>query len=327
MSNPSAFYIAVGIAAVGGLSFNYLRRQHFARLWTKQLQTLDPKNPNDTDLIVKHVIGYDYPFEMFLGLNLGFYRTFCSPTIAGVYRNTGVIANTADKRVCDTDLLIYIWMDYGLDSELGKASYEHLSKIHGLHASKTRNADFIFVLCCLVADGIQFSDDFGWKKMDPKEKEAFWEFFRRVGERMELKDIPDSLEECHAFVDKYIEDDRSTRASKAGVALTKVITDLVCEWYYLAPPFLCRMAVSVLLYKLGPTFHAKLGLKKPSAFSFGVINTALWARKQLLHFVPPRSYPYKLSDAILSSKYGHPISKQIIAQVGPVDMLANINVH
>ena len=218
-------------------------------------------------------------------------------------------------------------MDHGLDSELGKASYEHLNKIHGLHAAKTRNADFIFVLCCLVVDGIQFSNDYGWKKMEPKEREAFWEFFRRVGERMELKDIPNTLEECHAFVDEYTKDDRYTRASKAGAALTRAINDLVCEWYYLAPPFLCRMTVSVLLYQMGRTFHAKLGLKKPSAFSFVLINSALWARKQLLRIVPPRTYPYKLSDEILSTKYGSPVSKQIIAQVGPVDMLAKINAH
>ncbi|KAF9991731.1 hypothetical protein BGZ80_002544 [Entomortierella chlamydospora] len=326
MAHPSLLSAGVGVAALGvGISYSFLRRQHFARSWRKQLEELDPKKPNDTDLIIKHVVGYDYPLEMFLALNFCFYRTFCSPTIAGVYRNTGAIANTADKRACDTDLLMHIWMDYGLDSELGKSSYLHLNKIHGLHATKTRNVDFVFVLCCLVVDAIQFTNDYGWKKLHSKEKQAIWEFYHRVGERMELKDIPNSLEECIAFVDKYTEDNRSARVSKDGVALTKVITDLVCEWYYLAPPFLCRIAASVLLYQMGPTFHSKLGLEKPSIFSFALINSALWVRKQILRLTPPRTIPYKLSDVIMSTKYSCPVSKQSIVQVGPVEMLEKIN--
>ncbi|KAF9435719.1 hypothetical protein BGZ76_005684, partial [Entomortierella beljakovae] len=227
LNEPSLLYAGIGVATVGvGISYNYIRRLHFKRSWNKQLELLDPKNPKDTDLIIKHLVGYDYPFEMFLALNFCFYRTFCSPTIAGVYRNTGAIANTADKRACDTDLLMHIWMDYGLDSEQGTASYLHLNKIHGMHSKKTRNVDFVFVLCCLVVDAIQFTNDYGFKAINEKEKQALWEFYRRVGERMELKDIPNSLEECIAFVDKYTEDERSARVSNDGVALTKVITDL-----------------------------------------------------------------------------------------------------
>ncbi|KAF9093330.1 hypothetical protein BGX27_001623, partial [Mortierella sp. AM989] len=196
MPIPSLLYTGIGVATLGvGISYSCFRRQHFARSWLKQLEQLDPKKPNDTDLIIKHVVGYDYPLEMFLALNFCFYRTFCSPTIAGVYRNTGVIANTTDKRACDTDLLMHIWMDYGLDSEVGTASYQHLNKIHGLHSTKTRNVDFVFVLCCLVVDAIQFNNDYGWKKLHPKEEQGIWEFYRRVGERMELKGIPNSLEE------------------------------------------------------------------------------------------------------------------------------------
>lgn len=147
-----------GFLAIAG-SINYLRRQSFARSWKKQLEGLDPKKPEDTDIIIKRVVGHSHPFEMFLALNFCFYRTFCrygeearevagffllcffllwaalvskrepcrtfifsfffvcsSPTIAGVYRNTGAIIGTTNKRALDTDLLMHIWMDFGLDS-------------------------------------------------------------------------------------------------------------------------------------------------------------------------------------------------------------------
>jgi len=216
-------------------------------------------------------------------------------------------------------------MDYGLDSDNGMASYQHLNKIHGLHVAKTRNVDFVFVLCCLVVDAIQFCDNYGWTKIHPKEKQAIWEFYRRVALRMELKDIPDTLEECYTFVEKYTEDNRSAKVTNDGKALTKIITDLVCEWYYLVPAPICRMAASVILYQMGETFHSKLGLAKPSGFSFALINGGLWLRKNLLKFTPPRTKAYKLSDVIMKTKYSCPITKETIASIGPIDMLAKIN--
>ncbi|EFA82350.1 hypothetical protein PPL_04775 [Heterostelium album PN500] len=303
---------------------NYTKRIEKYASWKNKLQTLDLKKDGDVDEIIKFVVGYDFPFEMFLSLNFCFYRTFCSPTIAGVYAKTGVIANTTDKRACDTDLLMHIWMDYGLDSTEGKASYEQLNKIHGLHSAKTRNVDFVFVLSCLVIDAIQFTRDYGWRSIEEKEKQAIWEFYRRVGERMEIKDLPKSLDDCYQMVEKYTEDERSARITEDGVALTEAITKLVCQWYYFIPQPILRMAVSVILYQMGATFQRKLGLTKPTFVQSLFVNTILQIRRALLNVVPLRTEPFKLSDSIMKSDYGCPISKDTIKKVGPVDVLARI---
>lgn len=187
--------------------------------------------------------------------------------------------------------------------------------------------DFVFVLCCLVVDAIQFCNDYGSAKITPKEEQAIWEFYHRVGVRMELADIPDNLEKCYTFVESYTEDDKSAKVTKDGQALTASITKLVGEWYYLVPKPLVRMGVSVILYQMGGTFHRKLGMKKPSAIELGIINVALWLRKSLLNFLPPRTVPYKLSDVIMASSYGCPVSNEAIRRVGPVDMLAKIEAN
>ncbi|GAM28113.1 hypothetical protein SAMD00019534_112890 [Acytostelium subglobosum LB1] len=313
-------FIVVAILSV----INYLKRVETHVQWRNKLAKLDVKNNGDNDEIIKHFVGYEYPFEMFLALNFCFYRTFCSPTIASVYRKTGTIYNTPDKRACDTDLLMHIWMDYGLDSTEGKASYEHLNKIHGLHSSKTRNVDFVFVLCCLVVDAIQFTNDYGWRRPEEKEKQAMWEFYRRVGQRMQLTNIPENLQKCYEFVESYTEDNRQARVTEDGQVLTEAITKLVCQWYYLLPAFVCRMAVKVVLYQMGATFQRKLGLSKPSIFESLLINTVLITRRSILCVIPPRSVPYKLSDVIMNTDYGCPVSKQTITKVGPLDMLAKI---
>ncbi|EFA82351.1 hypothetical protein PPL_04776 [Heterostelium album PN500] len=292
---------------------NYTKRIEKYASWKNKLQTFDPKKDGDVDEIIKFVVGYDFPFEMFLVLNFVSYRTFCSPTIAGVYAKTGGIVNDTDKRACDTDLLMHIWMDYGLDST-----------IHGLHSAKTRNVDFVFVIACLVIDSIQFANDYGWRSIEEKEKQAIWEFYRRVGERMEIKDLPKNLEDCYKIVDKYTEDERSARITEDGIALTEAITKLVCQWYYFIPQSIIRTAVSVVIYQMGATFQRKLGLTKPTFVQSLFVNTILQIRRALLNVVPLRTEPYKLSDIIMRSDYGCPISKDTIKKVGPVDALARI---
>eukprot|EP01133_Synstelium_polycarpum_P017888 gene17888-21338_t len=307
------------------LTSNYFKRQLAAKDWEARLARLDLTKDSDVDEAIKHIVGFDYPFEAFLSLNFCFYRTFCSPTIASVYYKTGTIYDTPDKRACDTDLLMHIWMDYGLDSEEGKKSYEHLNKIHGLHSKTTKNVDFVFVLCCLVVDAIQFCNDYGFRPILDAERQAIWKFYYRVGQRMNLTDVPLTLEECYKFVHQYTEDNRSARVSNEGEVLTKAITDLVCQWYYLIPAPICRIAASVILYQMSATFHAKLGLAKPSNFEFALINSVLWLRRSLILITPPRSVPYKLSDVIMKTNYGCPVAPRTIPLVGPVEMLSEIN--
>ncbi|KAG0317835.1 hypothetical protein BG000_004408 [Podila horticola] len=133
-NHPYALASGGFLAMVG--SINYLRRESFARSWKKQLAGLDPKKAEDTDIIIKRVVGH-------------------------------------------------------------------------------------------IIDAIQFCNDYGSAKITPKEEQAIWEFYHRVGVRMELADIPDNLEQCYTFVKSYTEDDKSAKVTKDGQALTASITKLV----------------------------------------------------------------------------------------------------
>ncbi|KAF2074298.1 hypothetical protein CYY_004392 [Polysphondylium violaceum] len=305
-------------------TYNYYQRKVAQKKWEKRFEELDIKNNDHVDEIIKQIVGFDFPLEMFLSLNFAFYRTFCSPTISNVYKKTGIIAGDCEKRANDTDLLMHTWMDYGVDSEEGKASISHLNKIHGLHAKVTRNVDFLFVLCCLAADACDFCESYGSRKIQYREQLAIWEFYKRVGARMLLKDIPNTLEDCRKFIECYTEDNRQSRVNPDGGMLTEAFTKLVIHWYYALPEFVCRMAVSVLIYQMSETFHRKLDLAKPKPWEFALINGVLSIRKNVLKILPPRTVPYKVSDEVMNGFYGCPVSKETLSKVGPIDMLAKI---
>ncbi|EGG25357.1 hypothetical protein DFA_03606 [Cavenderia fasciculata] len=302
--------------------FNYRKRSAKVDQWKVKLTKLDLSKPEDIDVGINYISTIDFPFELFISTNLAFYRTFCSPTISNVYYKTGTIEKTPDKRVNDTDLLMFTWMEHGLDSELGKSSYEQLNKIHGLHSSRTRNVDFIFVLCCLTIDAIQFCNDFGCRSLEEKEKQIVWEFYRRVGVRMNLADIPVTLEKCHQFVEDYTQDDRQSRVTQDGKVLTQAMTDLVVRWYNFIPSTIVKMGISVVLHYMSPVFHRKLDLPTPSATEITFIKVLLKLRRAAIQILPPRSTPHHLSSKLLDQDYGCPMSKHVFSKVGPIDMIS-----
>jgi hypothetical protein len=282
------------------------------------------KNLND-EQIYHHLCCYEFPFECFYGINLAFYRTFVSPTISKVYRQTNTIAGETETRVNDTDIIMHAWVDYGLDSNEGQASMEHLNNIHGVFSNRTRNEDFVYVLCCFIVDTIQMIDLFGWRHLDYIEKQALFTFYEKVGQRMNLKNLPTSLQDVYTIVNDYTNSDISAAETESGHILTNAIHTLVQKWYrLLLPTSIIRILLNALLYVVGgEMFHKKLGLKQPSSFALYIIYALATLRRAFMHFMPPRMVPHRLSDLLMRQKYMCPAAKNNFSQVGPPKILAS----
>lgn len=167
----------LGLICVTGLVISNRLRSRYAR----RIARLDAQKDCEE---IYHLLGcYEFPWEIFYGINLAFFRTFSSPTISGLYYSTTTIETTSEKRVNDTDILMHAWFDYGVDSANGRASWEHLNKIHGHFVGKHRNYDFVYVLCCFMTDTIRFIRTFGWRKLTRHEEQGacFGHLLRAVG--------------------------------------------------------------------------------------------------------------------------------------------------
>jgi hypothetical protein len=301
------------------LTYFYRIRLQWYSQYKRNLSNLNAEQ------IYHHLCCYEFPFECFYGINLAFYRTFVSPTISTVYRQTNTIAGETEKRVNDTDIIMHAWVDYGIDSDEGQASMKHLNYIHGVFSNRTRNQDFVYVLCCFIVDTIRMIDVFGWRYLDEKEKQALFTFYEKVGQRMNLKDLPTSLEDVYAIVNNYTNNDITATETELGRILTNAIHTLVKKWYgFLLPASLIQVLLNAVLYVVGgEMFHKKLGLKQPSSLSLYVIYALAALRRDFMHLMPPRTTPHRLSDILMKQNYMCPAAKTNFLQVGPPKVIAS----
>ena len=293
---------------------------YFYRLRSRAYQHYkENQHTLSAEQIYRHLCCLEFPFECFYGINLAFYRTFVSPTISTIYTQTNTIVGETEKRVNDTDIIMHAWIDYGLDSDEGRASMQLLNQIHGVFTHRTRNEDFIFILCCFTVDTIRIIDVFGWRQLDEYEKRAIFEFYDQVGKRMNLIDRPTSLEEAYEIVKNYIEYDVTSCDTEKGRILTESIHKLVVKWYgLLLPAFLTRSLLNGVLYIVGgPTFHRKLGLSRPSIYILSVVHLLVRIRRWIMTFAPPRSQLHRLSDLLMQMDYKCPVTYASFTQVGP----------
>ena len=79
-------------------------------------------------------------------------------------------------------------MEHGYDSERGRAAIARMNEIHGRF--QIRNEDFLYVLSTFVFEPIRWNERFGWRRMTEKERVALFHFWREVGGRMNIQDIP-----------------------------------------------------------------------------------------------------------------------------------------
>ena len=65
---------------------------------------------------------HEFPFDTVRSLEFALFRTFAVPSVSALLDRTGEFQQRAQKRYDDTDLLVSELMDWGYDSERGRAT-------------------------------------------------------------------------------------------------------------------------------------------------------------------------------------------------------------
>src|SRR5258706_10868959 len=166
---------------------------------TAEIKSLDPVK--DHCRIVHLMTGYEFPWDVVRALEVALMKTFCSPRISGLLHRTGEFRKHGQKRYDDTALLVAEFMQNGYDDERGKFAIAHINRIHGFY--KIENDDFLFVLSTFIFLPIKWIDAYGWRKTTANERDALFYFFKAVGERMHIENIPASLNELAKWLQEY----------------------------------------------------------------------------------------------------------------------------
>jgi len=269
-----------------------------------EIRGLDPVQ--DHQRIIFLCTCYEFPFDTTRSLEFALFRTFCVPSIAALLNKTGEFAARAQKRYDDTDIIVSELMEWGYDSDRGKAALRRMNQIHGRFA--IANEDLLYVLSTFIYEPIRWNVRFGWRLMCPQERLAQFYFWREVGRYMNIKDLPDDYQEFERFNIDY--ERTHYRYTDANHRVGSATRDMFLSWF----PRWLRPAGRPAMYALmdEPVLDA-FGFPRPSRMTRHIVNGALKLRAQALRWLPPRKRP-RLRTLMKHRTYPN---GYVIEQLGP----------
>lgn len=277
----------------------------------EEINSLDPLA--DHCRIVHLMTGYEFPWDMIRALEIALMRTFCSSSVSTLLHKTGEFRQYGQKRYDDTALLVAEFMQNGYDDDRGQRAIAQMNKIHSFY--NIANSDYLFVLSTFVLMPIDWIDQFGWRKTSEVEKQALFYFFKEIGARMHLHDIPGSLAELKSFAGNYERENFSYRPSNHHVANATV--NIVKGWMpFFSKPFV----LPVMRCLLDNNMLQALGYKTPPAALKVSVRAAMKARSVMLRPLTFKKYPsFVTTERNRTYRHGYEIEK-----IGPEKILQKL---
>ncbi|KAF8197139.1 hypothetical protein BJ912DRAFT_954913 [Pholiota molesta] len=199
--------------------YNAIHRKYGPK-WNNGLGTITPQEAQE----ITHLSTvFDMPQLLFNALSFALFKTYGIPSISKLLSATKELKSreTVSRRYADTVILIATWHACPISGFADPSSASTnsgptahpakdpraniaLARVNWLHSKyKISNSDYLYTLCLFALEPIHWADRYGWRSMSPLERHAFYIFWAEVGRRMNIQDIPGSLEEMIAWSKEY----------------------------------------------------------------------------------------------------------------------------
>ncbi|MFC5910625.1 oxygenase MpaB family protein [Streptacidiphilus monticola] len=250
--------------------------------WLRRIQELDPER--DFEEIYRISCAYEFPWDTTQALGMALYRTYAVPAIGGLLARTGELTRRPQKRYDDTVLLLDASLEHGLDSPAGRQAQRRVNQMHRHY--DIPDDQFRYVLATFVVIPKRWLDDFGWRPYSPAEIRASVNYYRALGQRMNIKDIPSTYEEFEELLDSY---EREHFAFDAGGrAVSDATLALVASWFRPFGGLMRRATICLMDDPLRESFR----YPAPSALLRRLVLGGMRARGRLVRLLPPRRKPF-----------------------------------
>ncbi|MER6952594.1 oxygenase MpaB family protein [Streptomyces sp. NPDC000618] len=255
--------------------------KRFERL--EQIRRMDPYK--DALEIYRLTSAYEFPWDFTRALELALYRTYAVPGIGRLLAQTAELTDRAQKRYDDTVLLLDAVVEHGFDSEQGRTAVRRMNEMH--RSYDIGNDDMRYVLCTFVVMPKRWIDAYGWRRLSRHEIVACTEYYRALGHRMGIKDLPGTYEEFETCLDSYEEahfawDEDARRVSDATLTL-------MASWY---PKPLAPVLRSATLALLDEPLLKAFRYTPPGPVTRTLVRGAVRARGRAVRLLPPRRAPH-----------------------------------
>lgn len=254
------------------------RRSHI-----DEIRRLDPER--DHLRIVFLVTYHEFPFDMTRSLEFALFRTFAVPSIATLLAHTGEFTERPQKRYDDTDLILTEILENGYDSPRGATAIRRLNRLHGRF--DIANEDFLYVLSTFIFEPIRWIDRFAWRPMVENERQAQYFYWRELGRRMGIRDIPGSLADFERY-NRSFEAEQFSRGP-ANEAVSRAVRGMFLGW--VSPRWLHGLGAPLVHAIMDPPLLAAVGFPEPGPLRRSLVGGALRTRGRLVRLLPERSAP------------------------------------
>jgi hypothetical protein len=276
--------------------------------WLRRIEELDPVT--DHEEIYRISAGYEFPWDYQRALELALFRTYCVPSISALLDATGEFRDRPQRRYDDTALLMAELAAHGYDSPRGRQSLRIINRMHGRYA--IANDDMLYVLSTFVYDPISWLDRYGWRTLTDAERLAAFHFYREVGKRMGIRDIPTDFARFQEFKTAY--EHRTFRYSDTNRRIGEYTVGLLAGWFPRVLRPMVRLSVRGML---DPLMLAAFGFRPAPRWVSATGEFGLRARARLVRLMPARRRS-KLGVAPRNRTYpGYPTGHELASLGAP----------
>jgi hypothetical protein len=275
----------------------------------RTIEQLDPER--DHQRIVHLSFGYDFAWDSIRALEIALYRTYCVPSISTLLDRTGEFHTNTQRRYDDTSILVAEMCEWGYEQGRGREALERMNWAHThYHIS---NEDFLYVLSTFIYVPIRWIDAVGWRPTCRNERLGYYCFWREVGKRMGIVDIPPSYEAFEAWSLAY--ERQHFRFTESNQRVGAATRDLFASWF---PRVFTPMVRYGIYAMLDDDMIRSFGFPKPLPLTRPLLRGVLRLRARALRWFPARREAHFFTD---DRNRTHPEGYRI-AELGPPRLVA-----
>ncbi|HWQ13275.1 MAG TPA: oxygenase MpaB family protein [Roseiflexaceae bacterium] len=261
-----------------------------------EIRRLDPEK--DHERIAYLDTCWEFPWDTTRALELALFRTFAVAKGSALLAGTGEFTRRPQKRYDDTVLILAEILEHGYDSERGRAALRRMNQMHRRYPIP--NDEFLYVLSTFIFEPIRWNARFGWRPLTETEKLASFYYWREIGRRMGIRDIPASIE---AFEQYNLDFERTYFGyAESNRQIAQATRDLFLSW--VLPPVLWPLGAPVVHAMMDERLLEAVGFPRPPAWLRRLVEGALRLRARVLRLLPVRRRP-RLLTQMRSRTYPH----------------------
>ena len=243
----------------------------------------------DCQRIVHLLACYEFPFDITRSLELALFHTYGSVSVSRLLDRTGEFRKFGQKRYDDTRVLIAHCLEGGYEVGCGQAAIARMNSVHGhFHIP---NDDFLFVLSTFISYPLDWLARNGYRPLTAHEEQAWFAFFRNLGQRMGIRGIPESWPLFRQWVDAYEAKNLVYADSNRHVANATVA--VFAAWF--AWPFRALVEPTVRAL-ISEKLRRAFGYAKPPGWFCALVSATLWLRKHVKALINIEHHPKLLAN-------------------------------